>query len=138
MQSVQQACHLSWTFGGVGGERKRDSCELLAELARTEEEKRTGLMERRRLGENAGMLFVYEREGIWAMWMKNTYIPLSVAFLARDGTILNIEDMEPLTEDTHQAAAPARYALEVNRGWFAKRGIGPGDRVEGLGKLPKH
>lgn len=111
---------------------------LRAELARTEEEKRTGLMERRRLGENAGMLFVYEREGIWAMWMKNTYIPLSVAFLARDGTILNIEDMEPLSEDTHQAAAPARYALEVNRGWFAKRGIKRGDRVEGLGKLPRH
>ncbi len=111
---------------------------LRAELARTEEEKRTGLMQRRRLGENAGMLFVYEREAIWAMWMKNTYIPLSVAFLASDGTILNIEDMEPLSEDTHQAAAPARYALEVNRGWFAKRGIKRGDRVEGLGKLPRH
>ena len=110
---------------------------LRAELARTEEEKRTGLMERRRLGENAGMLFVYEREGLWAMWMKNTYIPLSVAFIASDGTIINIEDMEPLTEDTHQSAAPAKYALEVNRGWFAKRGIGPGDRVEGLGKLRK-
>jgi len=110
---------------------------LRAELARTEEEKRTGLMERRRLADNAGMLFVYEREGLWAMWMKNTYIPLSVAFIASDGTIINIEDMEPLTEDTHQSAAPAKYALEVNRGWFAKRGIGPGDRVEGLGKLTR-
>jgi len=109
---------------------------LRAELARTEEEKRTGLMFRRQLGENTGMLFVYEREGLWAMWMKNTYIPLSVAFIDRHGTILNIEDMEPLTEESHAARGPAKYALEVNRGWFAKRGIEPGDRVEGLSRLP--
>ncbi len=107
-----------------------------AELARTEEEKRTGLMYRKHLGTNAGMLFIYEREGAWAMWMKNTYVPLSVAFLDRHGVILNIEDMQPLTEDSHQAQGPAKYALEVNQGWFAKRGIKRGDKVEGLTKVP--
>jgi uncharacterized membrane protein (UPF0127 family) len=110
---------------------------LRAELARTEEEMRTGLMFRRELGENNGMIFVYAREERWAMWMKNTYVPLSVAFIDRDGKILNIEDMEPLTLDSHQASAPARYALEMNRGWFEKRGIRPGDRVLGLEKLPR-
>jgi hypothetical protein len=110
---------------------------LRAELARTEEEKRTGLMFRRQLGDNGGMLFVYEREGRWAMWMKNTYVPLSVAFIDRNGRILNIEDMEPLTLDSHEAAGPAKYALEANRGWFAQRGIKAGDRVQGLEKVPK-
>jgi uncharacterized membrane protein (UPF0127 family) len=109
---------------------------LRAELARTEEEKRTGLMYRKQLPENSAMLFIYEREGAWAMWMKNTYVPLSVAFIDRHGVIVNIEDMEPLTEDSHQAAGSVKYALEVNRGWFAKRGIKRGDRVEGLGKVP--
>jgi uncharacterized membrane protein (UPF0127 family) len=102
------------------------------EVAVTEEEKRTGLMFRRTLGENSGMIFVYENEGRWAMWMKNTYVPLSVAFIDRNGRILNIEDMQPLTEDTHQAAGPAKYALEMNQGWFAKNGIGKGDKVQGL------
>jgi uncharacterized membrane protein (UPF0127 family) len=108
-----------------------------AELAVTEEDKRVGLMFRRSLGEGSGMLFVYEREGRWAMWMKNTYVPLSVAFIDVNGRILNIEDMAPLTEDTHQASGPAKYALEMNRGWFAKHGIRPGDRVQGLDKLPR-
>jgi uncharacterized membrane protein (UPF0127 family) len=108
-----------------------------AELARTEEEKRTGLMFRKQLGENSGMVFVYEREGRWAMWMKNTYVPLSVAFIDRNGRILNIEDMQPLTLDSHESAGPAKYALEMNQGWFAKRSIKPGDRVEGLEKLPR-
>jgi uncharacterized membrane protein (UPF0127 family) len=106
------------------------------EVAVTEEEKRSGFMFRRSLGENSGMIFVYENEGRWAMWMKNTYVPLSVAFIDRSGRILNIEDMQPLTEDTHQAAGPAKYALEMNQGWFAKRGIGQGDKVRGLEQVP--
>lgn len=109
---------------------------LRAELARSEEEKRTGLMFRKSLPENTGMLFVYEAEARWAMWMKNTYVPLSVAFIDRNGIILNIEDMEPLTEQSHEAAGPAKYALEMNRGWFAKRGIGAGARITGLDKVP--
>jgi len=109
---------------------------LRTELARTEDEKRTGLMFRKQLAENSAMLFVYEREGVWAMWMKNTYVPLSVAFIDRHGVIVNIEDMQPLTQDSHEAAGPVKYALEVNQGWFAKRGIKRGARVEGLDKIP--
>ena len=109
---------------------------LRAELARTSDEKRTGLMFRRELGENSGMVFVSEREEPMAMWMRNTYVPLSVAFIDKDGRILNIEDMQPQTLDSHESKGPAKYALEMNLGWFAKRGIKPGDRVQGLEKLP--
>lgn len=109
---------------------------LRVEVASTPDERQEGLMHRRSLGENQGMLFVFERRGLWGMWMKNTYIALSVAFIGDDGRIINIEDMTPQTEESHNAAAPARYALEVNKGWFARRGIGPGARVEGLGQLP--
>lgn len=110
---------------------------LRAELANTEETRRTGLMHRRSMAESQGMLFIYEQPGLHAMWMKNTLIPLSVAFLDRDGRIINIEDMEPQTLDAHGAAAAASYSLEMNRGWFAKRGIRPGDRVEGLKTIPR-
>lgn len=110
--------------------------EIRAELADTDETRRTGLMHRRSLGENSGMLFVYETPGRHAMWMKNTLVPLSVAFLDREGRILNVEDMEPLTETAHASRGEAWYSLEMNRGWFAKRGIRPGDRVEGLKTLP--
>ena len=110
---------------------------LRVELADTDESRRTGLMHRRSLAENQGMLFVYEQPGLHAMWMKNTLIPLSVAFIDRDGRIINIEDMAPQTLDTHGARAEASYSLEVNQGWFVKRGIKPGDRVEGIGAIVK-
>ena len=110
--------------------------KLRVEVAATPDERQKGLMHRRSMGENQGMVFVFERRGLWGMWMKNTFIPLSVAFIAEDGRILNIEDMEPETEDAHSARSPAKYALEVNKGWFAKRGIKPGQRVEGLKELP--
>jgi hypothetical protein len=93
-------------------------------------------MFRSSLPEDRGMVFVYPEEGRHAMWMKNTPIPLSVAFIGRDGTILNIEDMAPHSERSHAAAGEAKYALEVNRGWFTRRGIKPGDRVRGLNGLP--
>jgi uncharacterized membrane protein (UPF0127 family) len=70
------------------------------------------------------------------MWMKNTPVPLSVAFIDEKGRILNIEDMQPLTENAHASRGPAAYSLEMNKGWFAKRGIKAGDRVEGLAGLP--
>jgi uncharacterized membrane protein (UPF0127 family) len=107
---------------------------VTAEVANTETQRATGLMHRRMLPEDRGMLFVFPEVALHAMWMMNTYVPLSVAFLDRDGTIINIEDMQPQTQDTHPAARPARYALEVNQGWFRKRGIKPGDKVEGLEK----
>lgn len=110
---------------------------LRAEVASTPEERQKGLMHRRSMPENHGMVFVFERTGLWGMWMKNTYIPLSVAFISEDGRILNIEDMEPHTEDSHSASAPARYALEVKKGWFRKHKISAGQRVEGLTTLPR-
>lgn len=110
--------------------------KLTAEVAHTDTARMQGLMHRRILPENRGMLFVFDRVALHGMWMKNTYIALSVAFLDEGGVIINIADMEPHTLDTHPAAKPARYALEVNRGWFGKRGIKPGARVVGLERAP--
>jgi uncharacterized protein len=91
-----------------------------------------GLMHRRTLGQNAGMLFIFDTHAIHCMWMKNTLIPLSVAFIDDRGTIVNVEDMEPHSEDSHCAAQPVKYALEMSRGWFASRGIKPGTRLGGV------
>lgn len=110
--------------------------EIRVEAANTENSRRQGLMFRERLGENAGMIFLYPVPEPTAMWMKNTRIPLSVAFIDRSGRILNIEDMIPYSEDAHRSRGEAAFALEVNRGWFGKRGIRAGDRVEGLSRLP--
>jgi hypothetical protein len=110
--------------------------EIRAEVANTEEGRRRGLMFRDRLGDDSGMVFSYLEAGVNAMWMKNTRIPLSVAFIDRNGRILNIEDMEPFSEQAHASAGEAAYALEMSRGWFSKRGIKGGDRVEGLQRLP--
>ncbi|HTS55871.1 MAG TPA: DUF192 domain-containing protein [Burkholderiales bacterium] len=107
-----------------------------AEVANTDESRRIGLMFRDSLPDNQGMLFVYEAEGRHAMWMKNTLIPLSVAFIDRTGHIINIEDMAPQSEDTHSARASAAFSLEMNQGWFKKRGIKEGDRVQGLERVP--
>ena len=110
--------------------------KLTAEVAHTEATRSRGLMHRRMLPENRGMLFVFERIDRHAMWMMNTYIPLSVAFLDAQGIIINIADMAPHTTNAHGATRPARYALEMNQGWFAKRSIGPGARLDGLDKAP--
>ena len=109
---------------------------LTVEVADTDETRMQGLMHRRILPENRGMLFVFREVTHHAMWMLNTHIPLSVAFLDERGLIINIADMQPQTRDTHAAAKPAKYALEVNHGWFAKRGIRPGARIEGLERAP--
>lgn len=109
---------------------------LTAEVAATTETRTQGLMHRRMLPENRGMLFVFRELGPHAMWMMNTYIPLSVAFLDESGRIINIADMQPHTQDSHGATKPAKYALEMNQGWFAKRGIKPGARVEGIERAP--
>jgi uncharacterized protein len=109
---------------------------LAVEVVSAEPERQRGLMHRRMLPEGHGMLFVFPRADHHGMWMMNTYIPLSVAFLDADGVIINIADMTPHSQDVHAAQRPARYALEANRGWFAKRGIKPGARVEGLDRAP--
>ena len=102
---------------------------LEVEIADTQELRSRGLMNRRHLDENAGMLFVFERETRPSFWMKNTSIPLSIAFIASDGTIRQIEDLQPHSLDTVESMRTVRFALEVNRGWFAARNVRPGDRV---------
>ena len=102
-----------------------------AEVASTQEERAIGLMNRPAMPANDGMLFVFERPGEQCFWMKNTLLPLSIAFLDEDGTIVNIADMKPQTLDSHCSAKPVRFALEMNQGWFAKRGIKPGTRLKG-------
>ena len=91
-----------------------------------------GLMYRKSMAQNAGMLFIFDEAAVHCMWMKNTLIPLSVAFIDDRGAIVNIEDMEPQTEASHCAGQPVRYALEMNRGWFAARGVKPGSRLGGI------
>lgn len=109
---------------------------LSVEVAHTQATRSQGLMYRQSLGENSGMLFVFPRPDRYSMWMMNTDIPLSVAFLDEGGTILNIADMMPRTATAHRSAGASKYAVEMNRGWFAARNIKPGDRVTGLDKLP--
>ena len=105
--------------------------EVEAEVADDRAERARGLMERTALAEDAGMLFVFKRERQLSFWMKNTLIPLSIAYIAADGRIVDIEDMEPLDDETkHPSAEPAQYALEVNQGFFQERGIEVGDMVE--------
>jgi uncharacterized membrane protein (UPF0127 family) len=109
---------------------------IRAELANTPRTRSDGLMFRQRLADSSGMIFVFPGEQRVSMWMKNTPIPLSVAFIDANGHILNIENMEPHSERTHSSIKPATYALETNQGWFAARGIRKGDRVTGLERLP--
>lgn len=109
---------------------------IQAEVASTDQTRAVGLMFRKSMEANRGMLFIFEMRSRHCMWMKNTLIPLSVAFMDDDGRILNIADMTPHDETSHCAVGPARYALEMNRGWFAGKGIKPGAKVSGLEKLP--
>lgn len=108
---------------------------IRAELAATDAARSAGLMHRRSLAPNGGMLFVFDAPGAYCMWMKNTPLPLSVAFIDAAGAIVNIADMQPHTELSHCAARPVTYALEMRQGWFAERGIRAGERLRGLDKL---
>jgi uncharacterized membrane protein (UPF0127 family) len=110
--------------------------DIRAEVAHTPDARAKGLMHRKTLPENQGMLFVYSEPGPHAMWMKNTPLPLSVAFIDSEGVILNIRTMTPLSSEGHTAAGDAAYALEMNAGWFERRGIKKGDRVEGFSGAP--
>jgi hypothetical protein len=108
-----------------------------AEVAATDRDRQVGLMNRREMPPQRGMLFVFDHENTHCMWMRNTYLPLSVAFIDVRGVIINIADMKPQTEDNHCAKVPARYALEMNVGWFAQRGIKPGTKLGGIDKAPR-
>ncbi len=102
---------------------------MTVQLAQTAEQRQIGLMHRKHLPRDEGMLFVFEQPGVQCFWMKNTRLPLTAAFLADDGTIVNLADMQPLSEQQHCSAQPVRYVLEMNQGWFTQRNIRPGDRI---------
>ena len=109
---------------------------LSAEVAYKKESRIRGLTYRNFMKKNSGMLFVFPEASIHSMWMVNTYIPLSVAFLDKNGMILNIIDMSPHTRTRNSAASKAKYALEMNLGWFSSRGIKAGEKITGLEKAP--
>ena len=104
---------------------------IRAEVARTPDERSTGLMFRKAMPTNEGMLFQFEEAAPQCFWMKNTLLPLSIAFVDDDGTVVNIDSMKPQTLESHCSAKPVRYVLEMNDGWFAKRGIKPGSKLRG-------
>ena len=107
-----------------------------AEVAANQNDRMQGLMQRRSMAANQGMLFVFPQAERHCMWMHNTLLPLSVAFLDEHGRILNVEDMKPQTDTSHCAAAPARFALEMNAGWFSAKGLKTGQRIKGVENSP--
>jgi len=110
---------------------------IQAEVAATDESRQRGLMFREKMARNEGMLFVFPQIAYHAMWMRNTPLPLAVAFMDDRGKILSIHEMQPFTEQSHQAAGPARFALEMNSGWFSANRIFVGDIIRGLDRAPK-
>ena len=143
---VGALCGLALSAAGMGQGLAQGSLPVLelsagmyrieAEVAANDQHRQVGLMNRKAMAGHQGMLFVFDQENTHCMWMRNTLIPLSVAFLDGDGVILNVEEMQPQTEDNHCARRPARYALEMNRGWFAQRGLAAGNRINGLQRAP--
>lgn len=107
-----------------------------AEVAATPDTRSLGLMQRKTMAAQQGMLFVFPVAARHCMWMRNTLLPLSVAFLDAAGRIINVEDMQPQTDDNHCAAKPARYALEMNLGWFKAHGLDAGYTLTGMDKAP--
>ncbi|MDN4587850.1 DUF192 domain-containing protein [Xenophilus aerolatus] len=105
--------------------------QIDAQVAATPEQRQIGLMFRKEMPQSEGMVFVFEQPSPQCFWMKNTLIPLSAAFVADDGRIVNIEDMKPQTTDNHCSSEPVRYVLEMNQGWFAKKNIKKGFKLGG-------
>ena len=103
-----------------------------AQVAAAPEQRATGLMHRKEMPVNEGMLFVFEQPAVQCFWMKNTLLPLTAAFIADDGRIVNLADMQPQSLDSHCSTQPVRYVLEMNQGWFIKRGVQAGARIGGL------
>ena len=104
---------------------------IRAEVAVTPAQRAAGLMFRREMGTSEGMFFAFPQPGLQCFWMRNTLLPLTIAFIDDDDTIVDVVDMQPLNEGNHCSSRPVRYALEMNQGWFAKRGIKPGFRLKG-------
>jgi uncharacterized membrane protein (UPF0127 family) len=105
--------------------------QIDAQVALTPEQRQIGLMYREKMPQAEGMIFVFEQAAEQCFWMKNTILPLTAAFVADDGTIVNLADMKPQTENPHCSAKPVRYVLEMNQGWFAKKGIKAGAKLQG-------
>ncbi len=105
--------------------------QIDAQVAATPDQRQTGLMHRKEMPQHEGMLFIFEQPSPQCFWMKNTLLPLAIAFVADDGTIVNLDEMAPQTLDSHCSARPVRYVLEMQQGWFAKRGIKPGMKLAG-------
>lgn len=136
-------CLMAQTVGAAGAQQSPPTLELNAgvyrieaEYAETPESRDKGLMDRNSLPASRGMLFIFPEARRHCMWMRNTHIPLSVAFIDDEGIIVNFADMPPDTDDYYCAARPVRYALEMNGGWFKKRLISPGARISGIGQAP--
>lgn len=111
--------------------------QIQAEVADRPDSRATGLMGRKSLAPDHGMLFVFAQEGIPCFWMKNTPLPLDIAFIDQDGVIANIEAMQPFDLQSHCPVRPVRYALEMEQGWFAKAKKQAGERITGLPKAPR-
>ena len=105
--------------------------QIDAQVAASYDQRMTGLMFRKEMPQHEGMLFVFEQPGVQCFWMKNTLLPLTAAFVADDGTIVNLADMKPQSTDSHCSAKPVRFVLEMNQGWFAKKGIKAGAKLVG-------
>ncbi|MCZ8233823.1 MAG: DUF192 domain-containing protein [Inhella sp.] len=105
--------------------------QIQAQVAQSPEQRAIGLMHRKSMPAHEGMLFVFESREVQCFWMKNTHLPLSIAFVADDGRIVSMADMQPMDETSHCSKEPVRYALEMNQGWFAQKGIKPGSRLSG-------
>ena len=110
--------------------------QIDTQLAQTPEQRSIGLMFRKEMPTHEGMLFVFERAAVQCFWMKNTLIPLTAAFVADDGSIVNLADMKPLNEQSHCSEKPVRFVLEMNQGWFAKRNIKAGFKLGGAPFTP--
>ncbi len=106
--------------------------QIDTQVAQAPEERQVGLMFRTQMPQAEGMLFIFETPTKQCFWMKNTLLPLTAAFVADDGTIINLADMKPQTTDTHCSAKPVRFVLEMNQGWFAKKGIKAGAKLKGV------
>ncbi len=104
---------------------------IVAEVASTPAQRQIGMMMRTEMGTNEGMLFVFEQPEVQCFWMRNTLLPLSIAFIGDDGRVVNLAEMQPRSDDSHCSVKPVRYVLEMNRGWFAKRGVKAGDKLRG-------
>lgn len=104
---------------------------IQVQLAQDFEQRQIGLMWRKEMPQNEGMLFVFDQPAVQCFWMRNTLLPLTAAFVSDDGSIVNLADMKPMNDDSHCSKKPVRFVLEMNQGWFAKRNIQAGFKLSG-------